>query len=194
MAKSSANYFEPRIHLSGVEHPAALNFRLANSATLTIGDVVRINTAGLLVRCAAGDAVLGVLAGVVDENDINPFSFSYVNNTGATLTHDDTVVTASDNSTRTHYLKGKVIVDVGGTILYYNDSSDTLAQTNVGQFFDHDSDADQIDVSTASDTSGQFQLVVLDPDGDSDVSKGLFRVSEPQLLNYHANATAVNEA
>lgn len=194
MAKSSANYFEPRINLSGVEHPAALNFRLADSATLTIGDAVRINTGGLLVRCAAGDAVLGVLKGIVDENDINPFSYAYTNNTGATLTPDDTVVTASDNSSRAHYLKGKVHLDPAGSILYYNDASADLAQTNVGQFFDHDSDADQIDQSTASDTSGQFQLVALDPDNDGDASKGLFRVAEPQLMTYHANSTAVGEA
>lgn len=194
MARTVTNYFEPRVHLYGVEHPSALNFRLGNSATLTIGDVVRLNNAGVLVRCAAGDAVLGILTGIVDENDINPFSLSYVNNTGATLTPDDTVVTASDNSTRAHYLKGKVSVDPAGVILYYNDASGDLALTNLGQFFDHDSDADQVDQSTASDTSGQFQLVALDPDGDGDASKGLFRIAEPLLMSYHGNTTAVIEA
>lgn len=194
MARTVTNYFEPRKYLYGNEHPSAQNFRMGNSATLTIGDVVRLNNAGALVRCAAGDAVLGILVGIVDDKDINPFSLIYTNNTGATLTPDDTVVTASDNTTRAQYLKGKVLVDPAGVILFYNDASGNLALTNLGQFFDHDADADQIDQSTASDTSGQFQLIELDPDGDADLSKGLFRIAEPLLMSYHANSTAVIEA
>jgi len=67
--------------------------------------------------------------------------------------------------------------------LFSNDSSGTLATTNLLQFFDL-TDEDTINQSSASDTSGQFQLIGLDPDNDGDVSKGLFRIAESMLDPY----------
>lgn len=194
MAKTASTGFIPRTHLYGsVAQSAAVNFRAANSATLVIGDAVRLNTSGLAVRAGAGVPVLGIVMGIVDENDINPFSLGYQNGTGATLTPDDTVVTASDNSSRAHYIKVKVLLDPAGQILYYNDASGDLAQTNLGQLFDCVAGSSQIDQASASDTSGSFQLLVLDPDGDGDASKGLFRIVENQLVNNVASygSTAV---
>jgi hypothetical protein len=195
MAKSSgAKGFEPRKYLSGVEHPGILAVRLGNSKTITIGDVVRINNAGLLDLVGAGNPALGVVVGIVDENDINPFSFSYVNNTGATLKPDDTVVTAADNSSRAHYLKARVIADPAGVVLFYNDANGDVAQTNLGQLFNVTASSDQIDQATASDTSGQFQLIELDPDEDANASKGLFRLVEGQLASQLGNSTTVISA
>jgi len=84
---------------------------------------------------------------------------------------------------------GEVICDPKA--LFYNDSDDTLALTNDLQLFDHNSSSDNIDVATASDTSGQMQLVQRDPDGDADASKGLFRIVESQLLTQVGNSTAI---
>jgi hypothetical protein len=69
--------------------------------------------------------------------------------------------------------------------LFFNDADDTLATTNLLQFFDLASaDPNTISVSSASDTAGQFQLVQLDPDGDADASKGLFKIAESQFDAY----------
>lgn len=194
MAYSSATGFRFRKGLYGLEHPSSQNFRAGNSATIKIGDAVRINNAGGVVRAGAGSPVLGIVRGIVDENDINPFSLGYTNNTGATLTPDDTVVTAADNTTRTHYIKLVVDVDPAGVGLFYNDANGNLALTNVGQFFDVVAASGQIDQTSASDTSGQFQLLELDPDGDGDLSKGLFRIAESQLMTQIGNSTAVISA
>lgn len=191
MAYSSSAGFRFRKNLASSEQPASLRFRAGDSATLTIGDAVRLNTSGLAVIAAAGNPVLGIVTGIVDKDGINPFSLAYSNGTGATLTGDDTVATASDNSTRADYIEVEVLVDPAGNLLFYNDADDTMAQTNVGQLYDVVAASDQIDESSASDTSGQFQLVSLDPDGDSDASKGLFRIAEPQLITQIGNSDTV---
>jgi len=194
MARTSSQYFEYRKNLLGAQSaPTPIKVLVANSATIKIGQSARVNTSGLAVQSAVGDAVLGIITGIVDNDNIPVNAFGYTGATGHTNSGDDTVTTASNNATRARAVYAEITVALD-PILFYNDASADLAQTNLMQFFDHDSDGDQIDFSTASDTSGQFQLIQLDPDGDGDLSKGLFRVAEPQLLSYHANATAVNEA
>ena len=197
MARSSSSVkgFYFRKALSNLQQPVTLQFLIDDSETLTIGDAVRLDDAGLLSVAAAGDAILGILSGIVDQNGMNIFSPRATGTTGSTLTPDDTIATSSTNSTDgTRKIKGVVELDPAGQNLYYNDADGDLAQTNVGQFFDTTSTGDQISASSASDTSGQFQLLQIDPDGDADASKGLFRISEPALMSYHANATAVIEA
>jgi len=191
MAYTASTGFRYGKSLLGSQSPMALKIRAGDSKTLTIGDAVRVNTSGLIDLVGAGNPVLGVIQGLVDENGGNLLALGYTNNTGATLSGDDTVTTASDNSTRTHYIMAEVFIDPAGSLLYYNDSNGTLAQANLFQLFDVLAASDQIDQSSASDTSGQFQLLVIDPDGDADASKGLFRVAEPQLLTHIGNSTAV---
>jgi hypothetical protein len=164
-----------------------MNFLLDDSATFTIGDAVQVDTDGLLVRATASEEVLGVLVGIVSDNDINVFSLDSGSApiAGSTLTGDDTITTSATNSAdATRSVNGKVVLDPAGSLLWYNDSSGTLAQTNLCQFFDNDADADQIDQTTGDDSTGQWQLMELDPDGDSDVSKGLFRIAENQNHPY----------
>lgn len=194
MAYSASTGFRLRKSLYGVELPAGLQFRAANSATLKIGDAVRINTAGFLVRAGAGNPVAGILTGLYDNNGLNLFALGAAT-VGATLTADDQVVTASDNQTRTTgHVIGEVVCDPAGALLWYNDADGDLAATNDFQLFDVVAASSQISQSTASDTSGQFQLVSRDPDGDSDASKGLFRITECQLITEVNNADAVNVA
>lgn len=194
MARTSSQYFEYRKNLLGATSaPTPLKVLVANSTTVKLGQMARINTAGLAVPAGVGDAILGPIVGIVDNDNIPVNAFGYTGATGHTNTGDDTVATASNNSSRARAVYVEICVGLE-SILFYNDASGALAQSNLFQFFDLDSDADQVDQGTASDTSGQVQLIQLDPDEDGDTSKGLFRVSEPQLLSYHANATAVNEA
>lgn len=196
MAKTASTGFFFRKGLNGLEHVGSADLLLAGSATVKIGDLVRVNTAGLLVRCAAGESPCGVLTGIVDNAGINVFSGRVQSTSvaGATLTPDDQIATASDNATNlAKNLKGQVALDVSGQILWYNDSDSTLAQTNLLQFFDA-ANGNQVTVSTASDANGQVQLLQIDPDGDADVSKGLFRLNETQFNAGLDTATAKNAA
>lgn len=194
MAKSATTGFSFRQSLIGTEHPAPLNFILAGSATVKIGDLVRVNTAGLLVRCATGEVPAGVLVGIVDQNGMNVFSPRAQGTLGATLTYDDQIATASDNATNaTKNLKGQVVIDTSGNCLWYNDADGNLAQTNLFQFFDV-ANGNQVTQASASDANGQVQLVELDPDEDGDASKGLFRINENQFSMGIDTATAKNAA
>lgn len=180
MAKTASTGFSFRKGLNGLEHVGSGNFLLAGSATVKIGDLVRINTSGLLVRCAAGEYPCGVLTGIVDNAGINVFSGRVQSTSiaGATLTPDDQIATASDNATAgAKNLKGQVALDVSGQLLWYNVADGALAQTNVLQFFDV-TNGNQVAVGGASDANGEVQLVELDPDN---TSAGLFRIAENQF-------------
>lgn len=196
MAKSSSSVkgFDPRTSLIGVDNPAQVNFLLGDSRTYVLGNAVRLDTAGLLKTSAAGEPILGILTGIVDRNGQNVFVTGRAQGTaGATLTPDDTVVTASTNSSDvTKNLKGQVILDRGNH-LYFNIANGALAQTNLGQYFDTTATGDQIDQATASDISGGFQLLQLDPDGDGSTTKGLFRICESQMATEtnSYNSTAI---
>ena len=181
MAKSSTSIygFAFARSLTGVDLPVSLDFIIDDSVTVAIGDPVRVDAAGYIKRSTAGVAILGICIGLVDQNGVNVFSPRASGTTGATLTPDDTVATSSTNtSDATRKLKAQVVVSPGGEILWKNTASAALAQTNLCQFFDVGSTVGQIDVSTASDTSGQFQLLALDPDT---TTIGLFRVAEGEL-------------
>lgn len=191
MAKTASTGFSFHKSLIGQESPAVQEVLLAGSATVKIGDLVRVNTSGLLVRCATTEAPAGVLVGIVDQNGINVFSPRAAGTTGATLTPDDTIATASDNATNAvKNLKGQVIFDVAGTNLYYNIADSTLAQTNLLQFFDV-ANGNQVTVGGASDANGEVQLMKLDPDN---TSAGYFRINESQFNAGLDTATAKNAA
>lgn len=182
-ANTGFRYFKS---LSGnTAAPTPVPIKLANSTTLRIGDVVRVNTSGLLVTNGASGVAAGVLVGLTDENGINPFGHGIENHYGVTLTGDDTLTTASDNSTRAHYIEGMVIIDPAGDCIWLNKADGALTQTNLFQFFDIDASSRQIAASSASDTNGVFQLIFLDPEASggqtADSTKGGFRLVENQL-------------
>ena len=190
MAKTANKGFFLRKSLIGQEAPSVMDIIIAGSATLTVGGLVRINNAGLVVPCLTTEVVGGVLVGIVDQKGVSAFSPRAQGTSGATITGDDTIVTASDNATNaTKNLKAQVIIDPAGCLLYYNDADTTLAQTNLFQFFDVDLGT-QVTVGGASDSNGQVQLMQIDPDGDGDVSKGLFRINESQFNAGVDTATA----
>jgi hypothetical protein len=158
--------FSFRKSLIGTQAPAVLDLLGSNSVVFQVGDAVRIDQDGNAALVTTGDDIHGFVTGVVGPNgeSIDPDS--------GTL---DTYTMASNNET----VAGKKVryVPAFPFYLFYNDADDTLAATNNFQYFDLN-DENDVDVATASDTTGQVQLVERDPDGDADASKGLFRVRE----------------
>ncbi|SRR6266446_6983586 len=199
VSSTSVKGFSVYRNMFGVDSPNDLLFLLDNSKTYTVGDAVRLNTNGTIVRCASTDpAVLGILTALYDQNgQVSVFSPRIPGTAiaGATLTPDDTIATASDNRTNgLKKLSAYVIPDFCGQTFYRNVTNGTLAQSNVGQLFNVvSSNAGQIDTATASNTSGQFQCVSLDPDGDGNTLKGVFRIAQAQFVTAFASygSTAV---
>ena len=138
---------------------------------------VRVDTDGLALRAAATESIAGVVAGVVtqDGTSVTPDA-----GTTNTWTFD------SDNSTAaTKKLKVRIIPALPD-YLFFNDSNTAMAQTNLFQYCDI-ADQDQADTSGPGDAStAQLQIMELDPDKDSDLSKGLFRIVETQIQGVNA--------
>lgn len=191
MARTNSKYFEYRKNLSGnMAAPIPVKIKVANSTTIKRGQAVRVNTAGFIVPNGAANAALGIVAGLIDNNGVPVNAFQYDSGrTGHTNSGDDTVVTASDNQTRTLAVYAEVEVGLE-SVLFFNDANGDFADTNLLQFFDLVSTSDQVDQATALDTNGVLQLIQLDPDGDGDASKGLFRINENQLNGALDSATA----
>lgn len=148
-------------------NPAMVEIIGANSVVFQIGDLVRINNAGFVSLATAGDLILGVVQGVVDKNGkaIDP-------DTGTR----DTFTVASDNQTVAQ--KKVQLIPALPQYLWYNDADDTLAQTNLFQYFNIN-DENDVDVSGSSDsTLSTVRLIEIDPDHDGDASKGLFQIVE----------------
>ncbi len=197
VSSTSVKGFKTYKSLLGVDSPLQLLFILENSTTVTVGDAVRLDTNGCIKRCASTDpAVLGIVQGIYDQTgQLGVFSprISGTAIAGATLTPDDTIATASDNRTNTSKKLSVYVIPDQGEVLYQNVANGALTQANIGSLFNIvTANPGQIDQASASVTSGQFQLVSLDPDGDASTSKGLFRIAQPQLVSgfngYASNA------
>ena len=148
--------FQYRKSLITKDEPTLLYFIIDNSDTLTVGDALKVNTDGHATLAEAGAKVAGILQTVVDKN-----GRAVAPDSGTT----DTWTVASDNETSDQY---EAAIIASKYALFYNDADDTMATTNLLQFYDIVAASNQIDESSASDTAGQFQLIQLDPDGDAD--------------------------
>lgn len=159
--------FRFRKQLNGTNSYVQKNLVGANSVVFQVGDLIRVNQSGFAALVTTGDVILGVVTGVTDANGIK------IDPDSGTL---DTYTMASDNQTVA--LKQVHYIPAFPEYLFYNDSDDTLARTNLFQWFDVN-DENDVDVATASDsTVGQVRLIEIDPDGDADASKGLFQICE----------------
>jgi|GEM_PF-5697584 len=164
--------FQFRKSMISKDEPILFYFIVDNSDTLTVGDAVMLNSDGHVVVATAGEEVLGIVQGVCTYNTHLPIA------TDSSTT--DTWTVDSDNET-VDMAQAVVIMDKNA--LFSIDVASDLATTNLMQFFDL-TDEDSINYSSASDTTGQFQLIGLDPDSDGDASKGLFRIAESMLDPY----------
>ena len=143
------------------------SYIIDNSDTMYIGDLVTINIDGHATLITSSDEkIAGVCVGFVGKSGEQ-----------ITLTGNDYLTVDSDNETVD---QTKAIIDIGRNILIQIDSDDSLAATNLGQFFDTNNSY-QVDVADASDSSGALQLVKLDPEGNSDASMGVYYIADHQF-------------
>ena len=171
-----ARGFEDRGHLLGAQNPQTEDLIITNSATVTIGDAVKM-LVGFVSPVDANDRIYGVVTGIVDANGIDLRNANSSNFDG-TFTEDDgttkdTYVAYGDNQTDK---KVQVRVVADPYQLWFNDTDDTLTTAMLKQHFSL-IDEDQVDGDTNSATVGEMQLWKLDPDNDADASKGIFRIT-----------------
>lgn len=155
--------------LNGAGEAAHLDIIGANSVVFQVGDLIRVNNAGFASLATTGDLILGVVAGVVDENGVS------IDPDSATL---DTYTMASDNQTVAQ--KKVQYIPALQEYLFVADADGSLAQTNLFQYFgiDDENNPDTASVAPSDSTVNTLRLVGLDPLGDGDASQGLWQIVE----------------
>ncbi len=169
--------FSFRGHLLGAQNPVTTDLIIGNSVTVTAGDAVNIS-GGFAALVTTGSKVFGIVAGIVDNNGIDLDNTAATNYDGTYTSSSNTYVASGDNQSDKK-IKFKVICDPYA--LFYNDTTGSLVQADEKLFFDA---ADEDQITATSSTTGQFQLWKRDPDGDADLSKGIFRIAEWQGTPY----------
>lgn len=178
--------FDPRRREGGNSTGEVRDFIATDSSTLTLGDSTRMTGGAAdnhLALAAAGNRVLGVLVGFVDQNGL-PLVAQHVTDVDGTQSGtpgsigSETYVAAGDNEA-TAQVKGRVIIDPRQE--YFNDANGDLELGDDALYYDVVAASDQIDQSSEG-TNGQFILFERDPDRDSDASKGIFSIAESALF------------
>lgn len=161
--------FSFRKQLDGTNEYTLMEMIGANSVVFQRGDLIRVNNAGFAALVTTGDLVLGVVEAVVDKNGI-----AVAPDSGTT----DTWTMNSANQTSASYQYKVQYIPALPQYLFYNDSDDTLARTNLFQYFPVN-DENDVNGSSSSDTVlDTVRLIEIDPDHDGDASKGLFQIVE----------------
>lgn len=171
--------FNLRGHILGAQNPILENLIISSSDTIAVGDAVSMN-AGFVIPATSSTIIYGVCVGIVSNKGIDLSNVSSSEYDGTYTDSSQTYVASADNETDK---KVRAVVCPDPFALWYNDSNGTLTAAMLKTHFKI-TDKDQIDQSAQSVTVGQFQLWKLDPDADSDASKGLFRLSGWQGLAY----------
>jgi len=174
-------------NLRGGQESAVVHRIIANSETVTLGDIVKNSSGYLAVSDANDTPILGVVVGIVT-SDGRPLSSSsvttddydgtYSGNPG--VVGSETYAASADNVTDKQV---KAIVNIDPDALWKNDADSDLTEAMVFSFFSL-VDEDQIDGDTNSTTAGELQLLKRDPDDESDNSQGLFKISSSALYSY----------
>lgn len=175
--------FEYRGQLNGADNPVTITLPIGASATVKVGDLVKLvafSSGGGLTRATATEEILGVCVGIVDKKGIDLDNTSTDNYDGTWTSSSKTYVAASDNMSD-KMISCRVVVDKNS--IWYNDSAGTLAAADIGKFFDI-ADQDQVADQDGADNAGAMILIKRDPDGDSDASKGLFIIAEHEWDAY----------
>lgn len=178
-----ARKFEYRGQLNGADNPVAIHVPIANSQTVSVGDAVSMQafaSGGGCMRSTAGDEVLGIVRGIVNDDGIDLDNASSDTYDGTWTSSSKQYAAAADNMTDKNV---KAIVVVDKWAVWYNDAAGDLAAADVLKYFDLD-DHDQIADQNGDDDKGAFILLKRDPESTGDNSEGLWVIAESELDPY----------
>lgn len=175
-----------KYNLAGRTSGILKTVRIHDSVTLSNGDYVIINTSGFVAVATAGARLFGVVTGIVDNVGI-PLDDTKQTH-GATWTAStQTVITASDNSTRTTgYIQA--VVDTDPLSVYSVEPDAAIGTTTssgssdqLGSYTDllDEDEVDENNGGNAFNVVAQLFIWGVDPD---DTTRGLYSIMESQFL------------
>jgi len=163
---------------------------IENSGTITVGDMVRGSydagaANGMVELAAAGNAILGVVVGIVDRNGIDMDS-SRLSHSGTWTSSTKTFTAASTNTTVDQV---KAIIDIDPMSVWSNQPDAAIGTTTssgssdqLGSYTDIVAASDQADENNntaAFNTVAQLAILGVDPEN---TDRGLYVIKEHQLF------------
>ena len=170
--------FTPKRNLVGRTTGIRKSYIIANSQTITIGDMVKA-TAGFIALVGAGGRILGCVVGLEDANHLD-LEHPQATKTNATYTASTkTAVAASDNQTVDAI---RAIVDIDPMTIYSAQPDQAIGTTTgsnlLGYYTDVPAASDQPDQDTAATTTAQLFIWGTDPEN---TARGLYSIAEHQI-------------
>lgn len=150
---------------------------IANSATITLGDMVNA-ASGFAALAGAGGRILGCVVGFRDANglDLNDSHASY---DGTWTESTKTYVATSDNQTDKQI---RAILDIDPFSVYSAQPDQAIGTTTgsnlLGYYTDLPAASDQPDQDTAATTTAQLFIWGTDPEN---TARGLYSIAEHQI-------------
>jgi hypothetical protein len=171
--------FKFAYNLAGRTSGILRRFIIANSSTITIGDMVKL-TSGYAALPGAGAPCMGVVVGLTDKNgiDLNNSKLTLAGSGAGWTKSTYTFVAGSDNVT-TDAVKAVVDVDPMSVWSGVTDNASTDTQSVLqGCYVDLVAASDQADDDTAATTQATLFIWGVDPE---DSGRVLYSIAEHQL-------------
>ena len=175
--------FQFKYNLAGRTSGIQRSFIISDSATITVGDMVKL-TSGFVALSGANAPIMGVVVGLVDKDGIDLSSSRYSFAQAAYTSSTKTVVCGAANSTGDQV---RALVDIdpfsvwsGETDLTSNDTQSRLA----GCYTDVVAASDQVDDDSALTTQCQLFIWGADPESPSTIKANLYSIAQHQLWGW----------
>jgi hypothetical protein len=181
--------FQFRHNLAGRTTGIQRSYQIENSATITVGDMVRNGydstvAGGGLELAAAGNPILGVVVGIVDRQGID-LDNSRLSKSGTWTSSTKTYVAASDNETVD---KVQALVDIDPMSVWSAQPDAAIGTTTssgssdqVGGYTDIVAASDQPDENNAGNAFNvKAQLFIWGVDPEN-TARGLYSIAEHQI-------------
>ena len=167
-----------RGHATGIQE----SFIIADSATITIGDMVALSS-GYVALAGTGASIMGVVVGLTDKNgiDLDNSRLALTGTSASWTSSTKTVVAGSDNSS-TDYLRAIIDCDPLSKWSGATDNASTDAQASLaGCYTDITSASDQASDATAATTQAQLFIWGVDPENSA---RNIYSIAQHQLLGW----------
>jgi hypothetical protein len=154
------------------------SYIIGNSATITIGDMVKLSS-GFIALAGANAKILGVVVAIEDANGLDLDNPRRTNAGGTWTSSSKTIVVAADNQTVDQI---RAIVDIDPMSIWSAQPDNTIGTTTgsnlAGYYCDLPSASDQPDEDTTTTTVMQLFIWGLDPEN---TARGLYSIAEHQI-------------
>ena len=178
--------FQFKYNLAGRTSGIQRNFTIANSATITVGDMVSLSS-GYIALSGANAPIMGVVVGLVDKDGIDLSSSRQSFAQAAYTASTKTVVCGNANATAVTGDGVQAVVDIDPFSVWSGETDNTSNDTQArlaGCYTDVVSASDQVDDDTAVTTQAQLFIWGADPESPSTIKANLYSIAQHQLWGW----------